>query len=102
MKRRTTLLLDEEVVKKAKKLGINISQFCENALREAIKRLEGMYSTPETENPPKNNPHVSHRWAGQDLNLRSPPCEGGVLARLNDRPVKGILSCVDKTLSHII
>ncbi len=34
--------MDEEVVKKAKKIGINLSQFCENALREAIKRLEGM------------------------------------------------------------
>lgn len=39
---KVNLTMDEEVVKKAKKIGINLSQFCENALREAIKRLEGM------------------------------------------------------------
>ena len=37
---KVNLTMDEEVVKEAKKIGINLSQFCENALREAIKRLK--------------------------------------------------------------
>lgn len=40
MKARTTLTIDKDVIRKAKKLGINISQFCENALNDAIRRLE--------------------------------------------------------------
>lgn len=42
-KTRTTLYMDPKIVEKAKKTGINISQFCENALIEAIKRLEDVY-----------------------------------------------------------
>src|SRR5918992_1541358 len=26
------------------------------------------------------------KWAGQDLNSRSPPCQGGILTRLDHRP----------------
>jgi len=33
--------LDEEVVQKARELGLNRSKICENALREAIERLKG-------------------------------------------------------------
>ena len=32
--------MNKEVVEKAKKLGLNLSQFCENALKEAIEALE--------------------------------------------------------------
>ena len=39
-KARTTLTIDAEVLAKAHKIGLNVSQFCENALTEAIKRLE--------------------------------------------------------------
>ena len=39
---KVNLAMDKEVVKEAKKIGINLSQFCENALREAIKRLKGL------------------------------------------------------------
>ena len=36
---RTTLTIDKEVLQTAMKMGINASQFCENALREGIERL---------------------------------------------------------------
>ncbi len=42
---RTTLLIDEEVLKVAKQIGINVSQFTENALREAIYKLKSHNST---------------------------------------------------------
>ena len=42
---KVNLTMSREVVEKAKKIGLNISQFCENALKEAIRRLE----QPKTE-----------------------------------------------------
>ena len=44
---RTTLTIDEEVLKTAMQIGINVSQFCENALRKGIERLENPRDTSE-------------------------------------------------------
>ena len=38
-KKNVMLYLDPEVVRKAKELGLNLSKVCENALKEAIRRL---------------------------------------------------------------
>jgi len=45
---KVNLTIDKEVVEKAKELGINMSQFCENMLKKAIKQL----STLESETNP--------------------------------------------------
>jgi len=37
----TSIRIDEEVFREAKKLGLNISKVSENALKEAIRRLKG-------------------------------------------------------------
>src|SRR4030043_1502157 len=37
---RTTLTIDKDVLKTAMEIGINVSQFCENALKEAIQKLK--------------------------------------------------------------
>ena len=50
---RTTIYLDKEVVKKAKEIGLNLSQFCENALKKAIRRLEAPYYPPDRRREPK-------------------------------------------------
>jgi len=69
--------LDPKVVEEARELGLNISKVCENALKEAIRRLKG-------ENP-KTNPNIlnSHMpegsssvkkdpwWAGRDFDSRT-------------------------------
>ena len=39
-KARITLTIDAEVLRKAHEIGLNVSQFCENALKQAIKALE--------------------------------------------------------------
>jgi phosphoribosyl-ATP pyrophosphohydrolase len=39
VKGKVTLSVDLELVKNAKELGLNISKICENALKEAIKRM---------------------------------------------------------------
>ena len=33
------IYVDEQIVKKAKELGLNISKLCENCLKEAIRRM---------------------------------------------------------------
>ena len=70
MKRRVSIYIDAELVKTAHELGLNISKVCENALKEAIRRL--------TQTEPKTS--SKNWWTGRDLNPRPPPCEGGVHA----------------------
>jgi len=43
-KRLISIKLDEEVWREAKEIGLNISKVCENALREAIRRLSSFYN----------------------------------------------------------
>ena len=40
---RVSINLTPKVYEKAKNLGLNISKVCENALKEAVRRLKGMY-----------------------------------------------------------
>ena len=36
-----TIYVDKEIAKEARELGLNISKICENALKEAIRKLKG-------------------------------------------------------------
>jgi len=37
----TSIRIDEEVFRKAQKIGLNISKVAENALRDIVERIEG-------------------------------------------------------------
>ena len=50
----TTVRIDEEVLKKAHDLGLNVSKVCENALKELIRRIESPIPTEKPKNSPKN------------------------------------------------
>ena len=39
-RRITSIRIDEDVLKRAKELGLNVSAVCERALKEAIRRME--------------------------------------------------------------
>ncbi|MCR8455796.1 MAG: type II toxin-antitoxin system CcdA family antitoxin [Candidatus Bathyarchaeia archaeon] len=41
MKLRTSVFIEREILEKAKKLGLNVSQCCENTLRLYIEAIEG-------------------------------------------------------------
>jgi hypothetical protein len=45
VKTRTTLLIDKEVLQKARELGLNVSKCCENALKLYIKAMESVTLT---------------------------------------------------------
>ena len=76
--------IDSNDLEKAKKLGLNISQVCRNALKDAIRRLE----TPNPLNITSEGGlgTAGSEWAGPDLNRRSSPCEGDVITTLDHRP----------------
>jgi post-segregation antitoxin (ccd killing protein) len=57
---KTTVKVDKELVREAHELGLNVSKICENALKEAIRRLKA--EDPKIED--------KGRSRGQDLNLR--------------------------------
>ena len=50
-KKNVMVYLDPKVVEEARELGLNISKVCENALKEAIRRLKG---EPYGKNPGSN------------------------------------------------
>ena len=55
----TAIRIDEDDLAKAKNLGINVSQVCRNAVKEAIRRMEGSYSSRDPgifRKPYVNNP----------------------------------------------
>ena len=45
---KVNLTMNKEVVEKAKEIGLNIAQFCENALKEAIEALSQRKQRTET------------------------------------------------------
>ena len=48
MKKRINITIEAEIVEKAHELGLNVSKTCENALKEAIRRLGTLVPQSET------------------------------------------------------
>jgi post-segregation antitoxin (ccd killing protein) len=63
----TSIRIDEDVLKEAKALGLNVSKICENALKMAIEQLKPLYK--------KNNPENKEKM------VRPPGFEPGSPAR---------------------
>jgi post-segregation antitoxin (ccd killing protein) len=83
----TAIRIEEEDLIKAKKLGINISQVCRNAVKEAIRRME----SPSTQEKPKNTLNSRLVQSSKNLLVRLPGFEPGlpawqadVLTKLDD------------------
>jgi post-segregation antitoxin (ccd killing protein) len=83
---RVNITLDDEVVYSAKELGLNISKVCENALILAIEAMKRVYNNKDSTSSSISSSQ-EYWWAGEDLNHRPPPRKGGVLTRLDDRPL---------------
>ena len=71
VRRRVSITLPPELVERAKKLGLNISKVCENALLDVIHRLEAEGTERTIKSP--------MWWTGGDLNPGPPPRQGGIL-----------------------
>ena len=79
-KHKLTLSVNEDLVKRAREHGINISAFLEIKLQEHLALLHGKrYNRKD-------------KWTGRDLNPRPPPCEGNDLP--TDLPAHEIIDKV--------
>jgi hypothetical protein len=54
LKKNVMIRIDENLVQKAKEIGLNISKVSENALKEIIARIERPISPKELEDCPEN------------------------------------------------
>jgi hypothetical protein len=52
-KKITTMRIDEDLIKKAHDLGLNVTKICENALKVMIARIERPISPKELEDRPE-------------------------------------------------
>ena len=70
MKSKVTLLVDKDTIEKAKKIGINLSQFLEYNLKKAIRSLE--HSNNDSSQAIVDNTENSYnvKRRGWDLNPR--------------------------------
>ena len=66
-KHKLTLSVNEDLVKRAREHGINISAFLEIKLQEHLALIHGKRYTK------------SNKWTERDLNPRPLPCEGNDL-----------------------
>ena len=55
-KKQVLLYINEDVVTEAKEIGLNLSKTCENALKQAIKRLK---RSDYSENSNRSSSHIS-------------------------------------------
>ena len=53
LKKNVMIRIDENLVQKAKEIGLNISKVSENALKEMIRRIEGPISAKDGEECPE-------------------------------------------------
>jgi post-segregation antitoxin (ccd killing protein) len=74
-KRQILLYIDSEIAKKAKELGLNLSKVSENALKEAVRRLEGMNSETGSQDGIHCDVKGASWCGGWDSNPRRPSPE---------------------------
>ena len=67
IKKRISITVEAEIAEKAHELGVNVSKTCENALKEAIKRLEGSNCRSTAEGCPEQQ-----AWWGRPDSNRGP------------------------------
>ena len=60
----STIYVDEEILKKAKEVGFNVSKICENCLKNAIKRMEGSNDLNNLKNYSENTQKPLVRGTG--------------------------------------
>ena len=63
--------LDEDLTKKAHDLGLNVSKVCENALKNAIERLEGGKAETNRESAVFGEAFSEKRFCGAPAGIRT-------------------------------
>ena len=94
MKVRTNILIEESVLRTAQELGINVSKYCENALKIGIEALKNTQNQIQQQNKTQNSFSLSEgsllpkekvlECGRRDLNPGSQAWKACVLTRLDD------------------
>jgi post-segregation antitoxin (ccd killing protein) len=84
-KSNVTVYLNEDLANLGKEMGLNLSKVCENALKTAINKLQGL-NVQNNDEQQHVNAQNNDKWTGRDLNPRLPRCERGDHTRLIYRP----------------
>ena len=79
LKRRIHLNISQEVYDKIKELGINASEWAENAFIRLISDVENMQSGKEAHIFLISQNKAQNGWIRGDSNTRTSPCEGDVI-----------------------
>ena len=77
------LYLDEDIIKKSKALGFNLSRTFENHLKQLITQ----FSCIKTENAVDSKGEINRKWAEPELNRRPLARKANVITRLDHRPL---------------
>ena len=112
VKAKLTLLIESEIIERAKNLGLNISRFCENALKIGIEALTNSFqkiAQNQTASSEKGGFGTvgSERWWGSwDLNPGSPAPQAGILDQARRLPhifwmVTSVYLRFRKSFSHL-
>ena len=110
---KVTLSIDQKVVKSAKQIGLNLSQFCENALKEAVKTLKtstiaNTEKQPVWEGDSRNSTHkliisdgnnpISNSGAGSSARIEHHPPKVGVVGSNPTLPAESLFSQIKHNL----
>ena len=68
MKRKLTLLIDETLIERGKKLGLNLSRYLETQIENYVANFDGINNTQTYHRPFENN----KKCGGPDSNRRTP------------------------------
>ena len=74
-KKKLTILVDENVIQRAKDSGLNLSIIAEKAYLKAIKAIDNLFE----DNKPESSSVYEKWWAEQGSNLRPSPRQGDVI-----------------------
>ena len=67
LKKNVMIRIEDELVEKAREIGLNISKVSENALKDLITRIEGP-NRPKDSNNDSNGSKKDQWWGRPDLN----------------------------------
>lgn len=95
LQKKLEVFVNQELPILVEKGYLDVTEFCngsvtENCNREdrgdSLVRIPRQTSRDSLEDSNGNGTKIRKRWAGSELNQRPPPCQGGILTRLDHRP----------------
>ena len=98
----TTIRIDEELLRKAHELGLNVSKVCENALKEAVRRLEGSEPSESSKKCFNHSQNTMVDGAGFEPATSAMPTPRSFQADLPARQTFNFIAFIRKPISVLL